>query len=164
MKRNMNAAKEKAIANVLALSINNHMPAGIFEVDMEGQKYYVVTDSYRMVRLLSDVPALPHAENTLRSASIDRFFREAKKEDVLSLPTAKELKAWIKEKHIRRNNPGKTTFCIDGFIHVNPFYLLDMIQGLPNCKAYRPASNKYPIYFQAESGEGILCPVMVPTY
>lgn len=52
MKRNMNAAKEKALANVLALSINNHMPAGIFEVNMEGQKYYVVTDSYRMVRLL----------------------------------------------------------------------------------------------------------------
>lgn len=163
MKRNMNAAKEKALANVLALTITNHMPAGIFEVDMEGQKYYVVTDSFRMVRLLSDVPALPHVENTWKPSSIDRFFKEAKKEDVLSLPTAKELKAWIKEKHIRRNNPGKTTFCIDGFIHVNPFYLLDMIQGLPNCKAYRPASNKYPIYFQAESGEGILCPVMVPT-
>ena len=164
MKRNMNAAKEKALANVLALTVANHMPAGIFEIETEDHKYYMLTDSYRMVRLLSDVPALPHVESTLKAGSIDKFFNQARKETELNLPSAKELKAWIKEKHIRRNNPGKTTFCIDGLINVNPFYLLDMIQGLPNCKAYMPASNKYPIYFNAESGEGLLCPVYVPTY
>lgn len=164
MKRNMNAAKEKALTNVLALTLSNNMPAGMFEMQFNDQKYYVVTDSLRIVRLLSDVPALPHVKSTLQAASIERIYKNAFKYEEMNLPTAKELKAWIKEKHLRRNNPGNTTFCIDGFIHVNPFYLLDMIQGLPGCKAYKPEKRIYPIYFQAESGDGILCPVNVPAY
>lgn len=157
----MKKVTEKAIANVLAHTIKTHMPEGVFEIELKGQTYYMLTDSYRMIRLLSDVPALPHVENTLQTNNIDRMFdRLAKETEVLNLPTVKELKAWIKEKHIRRNNPGKTVFHIDNFTYVNPFFLLDMIEGLPGCVAYKPENAKTPIYFHAESGDGILCPVM----
>ena len=50
-------------------------------------------------------------------------------------------------------------FCIDGFIWVSPQYLIDMIQALPGCTAIRPARNIDPIYFGAETGEGLLLPV-----
>lgn len=157
----MKKVTEKAIANVLAHTIKNHMPEGVFEIELKEQTYYMLTDSYRMIRLLSDVPALPHVENTLQANNIDRLFdRLAKKTEVLNLPTVKELKAWIKEKHIRRSNPGKTVFRIDSFTYVNPFFLLDMIQGLPGCVAYRPENAKTPIYFHADNSDGLLCPVM----
>ena len=95
----MKKVTEKAIANVLAHTIKNHMPEGVFEIELKGQTYYMLTDSYRMIRLLSDVPALPHVENTLQTNNIDRMFdRLAKETEALNLPTVKELKAWIKEK------------------------------------------------------------------
>jgi hypothetical protein len=163
MKENTKAM-EKALVNVLALTKARRLPDGMFKASIDGKDYFVVTDGYRIVRKYSDVPAVPHTEDTLLSSSVDGFIKSAKKKQEMPLPTVQELKAWIKEKHIRRNNPGKTTFCIDGFVHVNPFFLLDMIQGLPNCKAYRPEKRTSPIYFQSESGDGVLCPVNVPTY
>ncbi len=160
MKENTKAM-EKALANVLALTKTTGMTPGMFNLNIKGQEYYIVTDGYRIVRKFSDVPALPHYCNTWNPASMERFFRDAKKDEEMPLPTVQELKAWIKEKKIRRSNPGKTTFCIDGFVHVNPFFLLDMIQGLPGCKAYRPQKSVTPIYFQAENGDGLLCPVNI---
>jgi hypothetical protein len=161
MKENTKAM-EKALVNVLALTKEMRLPDGMFKVSIDGKDYYVVTDGYRLVRKYSDVPAVPHTEDALRPFSVSRFFKTVKMDHELILPTEKELKAWIKEKGVRRSNPKKASFCIDGFAYVNPFFLLDMIQGLPNCKAYGQESRKLPIYFQSESGDGFLCPLNIP--
>ena len=41
---------------------------------------------------------------------------------------------------------------------VNPQYLLNVMECLPDCKAY--AANKIsPIYFKSENGDGVVMPV-----
>lgn len=56
-----------------------------------------------------------------------------------------------------------TSYFLDNFIHVNPQYLIDMIQALPGCTAYKPQSQTSPIYFEAPNGDdGILLPVRPP--
>ena len=76
---------------------------------------------------------------------------------LLPLPTAKDLKTWIKTcplnhgKHVEPYNLG-------GML-VNPKYLLDILEALPGCIAYRPKNKISVILFVSGDDRGILGPV-----
>lgn len=74
----------------------------------------------------------------------------------LPLPTAKELKAWIKTcpDYSRKN---KNTYNLGG-MNVNAEYLLNILEALPGCIAYRPENKVSMILFLSGDDRGILCP------
>lgn len=123
---------------------------------------FVACDGYRLVRLTSDIPGLPHTESSLDVARLmDRF---PLVNETLPLPTIAELRALLAEdkaKNGKRNRKGAPCTCrLEGGICVNAQYLLDMLQALPGCRVYKPESLISPIYFAADNGnDGILLPV-----
>ena len=74
----------------------------------------------------------------------------------LPLPTAKELKAWIKTSpdYSRKNH---NTYDLGGML-VNAEYLLNILEALPGCIAYRPENKTSMILFVSGEDRGILCP------
>lgn len=80
----------------------------------------------------------------------------------ITLPDIGKLKVYIKTHKIKeKNNPKK----VDDYLlneelnlWVNPQYLLNAMECLPDCKAY--AANKIsPIYLKTENSDGVVMPV-----
>lgn len=125
---------------------------------------YVACDGYRLIRLQNDIASLPHTTNNFNVNQAMKGLYETI--NCIDLPTPVELKAYI---IANKRKVGKGTiikpYNLCGNVWVNPQYLLDMIQALPDCKAYLQDTDKYyvPIYFKAENGDdGALCPVKPP--
>lgn len=122
---------------------------------------FVVVDDYRMVRLKDDISSLPHVENDFDVASVMKGVGPTT--ETLQIPTIGELRAFMaahKVKYGKKTIPGP--YCLNYFIWCNPHYLIDMIQSLPGCTAYKPSNPTDPIYFTADNGDGILLPVRPP--
>ena len=123
---------------------------------------FVICDGYRLLRLTNDISSIPHVENDFDVASVMKGLGPTS--ETLQLPTVGELRAHIITHNVKRGRKTITTsYFLDNFIHVNPQYLIDMIQALPGCTAYKPQSQTSPIYFEAPNGDdGILLPVRPP--
>lgn len=131
-------------------------------VDADGRETFTICDGHRMVRLYQDPQSLPHvdAEKAFSSKEINRIMDVQKYGEKLNLPTIAEIKAFIAETKAKYGkDASRHPICIDNFIYVNPQYLLDMLQALPDCEAIRPTNKKHPIYFKSDAGDGILLPV-----
>ena len=162
------AALKRMIKNVPDHMIGSM--GGIFEtIDAAGSTKYTLCDGHRILRLDQDVTSLPHVEKekAFSSDSINKMMDDSrmnKTGEALNLPTAAELKAFVAEQKAKHGSKNNIPYCIDGYIYVNPQYLLDFVQALPDCKAYKPANNKSPIYFIADNGDGLLLPVNPAAY
>lgn len=156
--KTITAAVKRVIANVDPRRDNFK---GIFPYN--GQ--FVICDGYRLIRLNADITSLPHVENEF---DVDGAMRGVITHgETLNLPRIPDLKAFLAEEKARKKREGAKnfklrTYCLDGFIYVNPQYLLDMLEALPDAVAYRPGKPASPIYFRADNGDGILCPVRKP--
>lgn len=130
---------------------------GIF---YHGEKY-IVCDGFRLIRLNEDISSIPHVENDF---DVDSVMLGCSAEgETIELPTVGDLKAYIaaNTRKVGRRKETKAYF-LDSVVYVNPKYLVDMIQALPGCTAYRPKSPVSPIYFTSENGDGVLMPVRPP--
>ena len=125
--------------------------AGIFERD----GLYCVSDGYRLIRLKNDLPSLPHVENYMDMKKLFNGVCASREE--LHLPSVSEIKQVIAITP-KRDNP---MILVDGLVMVNAEYLLNMMQALPDCKAYIPNRKIDPIYFESENGDGLLLPIRV---
>lgn len=80
----------------------------------------------------------------------------------ITLPDISELKVYIKTHKIKeKNNPKKVAdYLLNEELNlwVNPQYLLNAMECLPDCKAYS-ANRTSPIYLKAENGDGVVMPV-----
>jgi len=117
----------------------------------------VVCDSYRALRYPADLPDLPHAEYNDFGRSAAALMDHDLKGCTVSvpLPSVDSIKQAIseKQKHIPL-----------GPVHVNPKYLLDMVQAIPDADArINPRRGDIsPIYFRDIDGaDGLLMPVRV---
>lgn len=156
--KTVTAAVKRVIANV---NPAQYRFQGIFPYDGK----FVICDGFRMIRLNADITSLPHVENDFDVASVMRGI--ATDGETLTLPGIADLKTFLAEEKVRKKREGARhfklrTWCLDNFIHVNPQYLLDMMQALPDAVAYRPDRPISPIYFRADNGDGILLPVRKP--
>ena len=114
---------------------------------------FCATDGYRGVRLFNDVDSIPHVEV---SPVLGKCIGNPADYSLpVTLPSMAELQTTIKEQ-----GKGKALFCIDGLVLVNAEYLRDMIQVLPDARAYvNPKKGATGIvYFVSEYGDGILLP------
>lgn len=129
----------------------------------DGSTLYCVCDSYVAIRF-NEKQLLPEIDEKWHGQEI-QLEHIVKKPDFgkeIKLPDISELKVYIKTHKIKeKNNPKKVAdYLLDEELNlwVNPQYLLNAMECLPDCKAY--AANRISaIYFKAENGDGVVMPV-----
>ena len=129
----------------------------------DGSTLYCVCDSYVAIRfnekpLLTEIDEKYHGQEM----QLEQIVKPMDGSKEIALPDISELKVYIKTHKIKeKNNPKKVEdYLLDDELDlwVNPQYLLNAMECLPDCKAY--ATNRIsPIYFKAENGDGVVMPV-----
>ena len=147
-----------------AESLKKPLLAGMFtNQTRDGSTLYCVCDGYVAIRF-NEKPFLPEIDEKWHGQEMNLEYvvnpTDGSKEIVL--PDIGELKIYIKTHKIKeKNNPKKVAdYLLNEELNlwVNPQYLLNAMECLPDCKAY--AANRIsPIYFKAENGDGCVCPV-----
>lgn len=156
------------------LAPNDKRPIYQYLIEQDGK--FHACDGYRAIRLIDDIPCLPHLPEEMKAINAMDFAKlfqpleaAATKENIIELPTIAELKTFIETYKPRgREAKWKTIqpYIIKNVIAINPLYLLDMMQALPGCIAYKtgdPSQTK-PLYFTAENGDGLILPVRIENW
>ena len=129
----------------------------------DGSTLYCVCDSFVAIRF-NEKPLLPEIDEKWhgQEMQLEHIVKKPDFSKEIALPDIGELKVYIKTHKIKeKNNPKKVAdYLLDEELNlwVNPQYLLNAMECLPDCKAY--AANRIsPIYFKAENGDGVVMPV-----
>lgn len=138
--------------------------AGMFEnKDKYGEAKYCVCDGFVAIRF-NEKPLLPEIDEKYhgQEMQLEKIVKPMDGSKEIALPDIGELKVYIKTHKIKeKNNPKKVAdYLLDEELNlwVNPQYLLNAMECLPDCKAY--AANRIsPIYFKSENGDGVVIPV-----
>ena len=143
---------------------NKPMLEGMFtNQTKDGSTLYCVCDGYVAIRF-NEKPLLPEIDEKWHGQEMNLGYvvnpTDGSKE--ITLPDIRKLKIYIKTHKIKeKNNPKKVAdYLLDEELNlwINPQYLLNAMECLPDCKAY--AANRIsPIYFKAENGDGVVMPV-----
>ena len=147
-----------------AESLKKPMLAGTFtNQTKDGSTLYCVCDSYVAIRF-NEKPLLPEIDEKWhgQEMQLEQIVKPMDGSKEIALPDISELKVYIKTNKIKKkNNPKKVAdYLLNEELNlwVNPQYLLNAMECLPDCKAY--AANRIsPIYFKAENGDGVVMPV-----
>lgn len=147
-----------------AESLKKPLLAGMFtNQTRDGSTLYCVCDSFVAIRF-NEKPLLPEIDSKYhgQEMQLEQIVNPTDDSKEIALPDISELKVYIKTHKIKEKNNPKT---VDDYLlneelnlWVNPQYLLNAMECLPDCKAY--AANRIsPIYFKAENGDGVVMPV-----
>lgn len=137
---------------------------GMFEnKDKYGEAKYCVCDGFVAIRFNAK-PLLPEIDKKYygQEMQLEHIVKPMDGSKEIKLPDVGELKVYIKTHKIKEKNNLKKVadYLLDEELNlwVNPKYLLNAMECLPDCKAY--AANRIsPIYFKAENGDGVAMPV-----
>ena len=143
---------------------NHPMLEGMFtNQTKDGSTLYCVCDSYVAIRF-NEKPLLPEIDEKYhgQEMQLEQIVRPIYDSEEITLPNIDELKVYIKTHKIKgKNNDKKVAdYLLNEELNlwVNPQYLLNAMECLPDCKAY--AANRIsPIYVKAENGDGVVMPV-----
>ena len=147
-----------------AESTGKDMLVGMFENnDKYGETKYCVCDGYVAIRF-NEKPFLPEIDSKYhgQEVQLEQIVKPMDGSKEIELPDISELKVYIKTHKIKEKNNPKTVadYLLNEELNlwVNPQYLLNAMECLPDCKAY--AANRIsPIYVKAENGDGVVMPV-----
>ena len=147
-----------------AESTGRDMLMGMFtNQTRDGSTLYCVCDGFVAIRF-NEKPLLPEIDEKYRGQEmqLEQIVRPIYDSEEIALPDIDKLKVYNKTHNIKeKNNPKKVAdYLLDEELNlwVNPQYLLNAMECLPDCKAY--AANRIsPIYFKAENGDGVVIPV-----
>ena len=147
-----------------AESLKKPLLSGMFtNQTRDGSTLYCVCDSYVAIRF-NEKPLLPEIDSKYhgQEMQLEQIVKPMDVSKEIALPDISELKVYIKTHKIKeKNNPKKVAdYLLNEELNlwVNPQYLLNAMECLPDCKAY--AANRIsPIYFKAENGDGVVMPV-----
>ena len=147
-----------------AESRNKPMLEGMFtNQTRDGSTLYCVCDSYVAIRF-NEKPLLPEIDEKYhgQEMQLEQIVKPMDGSKEIALPDISELKVYIKTHKIKeKNNPKNVEdYLLNEELNlwVNPQYLLNAMECLPDCKAYA-VSRISPIYFKAENGDGVVMPV-----
>ena len=143
---------------------NKPMIEGMFtNQTRDGSTLYCVCDGYVAIRF-NEKPLLPEIDEKYHGQEmhLEQIVKPMDGSKEIKLPDIGELKVYIKTHKIKeKNNPKKVAdYLLDEELNlwVNPQYLLNAMECLPDCKAY--AANRISsIYFKADNGDGVVMPV-----
>lgn len=147
-----------------AESLKKPMLEGMFtNQTRSGDTLYCVCDSFVAIRF-NEKPLLPEIDEKYhgQEMQLEQIVKPMDGSKEIALPDIGELKVYIKTHKVKeKNNPKKVAdYLLNEELNlwVNPQYLLNAMECLPDCKAY--AANRIsPIYFEAENGDGVVMPV-----
>ena len=147
-----------------AESLKKPLLAGMFtNQTRDGSTLYCVCDSYVAIRF-NEKPLLPEIDEKYhgQEMQLEQIVKPMDGSKEIALPDISELKVYIKTHKIKEKNNDKKVadYLLNEELNlwVNPQYLLNAMECLPDCKAY--AANRIsPIYFKAENGDGVVMPV-----
>ena len=147
-----------------AESLKKPLLAGMFtNQTKDGSTLYCVCDSFVAIRF-NEKPLLPEIDSKYhgQEMQLEQIVKPMDGSKEISLPNIGELKVYIKTHRIKeKNNPKKVAdYLLNEELNlwINPQYLLNAMECLPDCKAY--AANRISqIYFKAENGDGVVMPV-----
>lgn len=147
-----------------AESRNKPMLEGMFtNQTRDGSTLYCVCDGFVAIRFNAK-PLLPEIDKKYygQEMQLEHIVKPMDGSKEIKLPDVGELKVYIKTHKIKEKNNLKKVadYLLDEELNlwVNPQYLLNAMECLPDCKAY--AANRIsPIYFKAENGDGVAMPV-----
>lgn len=147
-----------------AESLKKPLLAGMFtNQTRDGSTLYCVCDSYVAIRF-NEKPLLPEIDEKYhgQEMQLEQIVKPMDGSKEIALPDISELKVYIKTHKIKEKNNHKKVadYLLDEELNlwVNPQYLLNAMECLPDCKAY--AANRIsPIYVKAENGDGVVMPV-----
>ena len=147
-----------------AESLKKPLLAGMFtNQTRDGSALYCVCDGYVAIRF-NKKPLLPEIDSKYhgQEMQLEQIVKPMDGSKEIALPDIRELKVYIKTHKIKeKNNPKKVAdYLLNEELNlwVNPQYLLNAMECLPDCKAY--AANRISqIYFKAENGDGVVMPV-----
>lgn len=130
----------------------------------------VVCDGHRLVAISNEAVPMPApAEVTAETISVNKIIPSIDGAQALELPELGTLKALVKAKLEEQKNNGvkarerkaiwifKT---LAGLGAVDAQYLIDMIEAMPNYRAYCPGKNR-GIVFTNEDGRAFLLPIRI---
>ena len=145
-------------------SLKKPLLAGMFtNQTKDDSTLYCVCDSFVAIRF-NKKPLLPEIDEKYhgQEMQLEQIVKSMDGSKEIALPDIRELKVYIKTHKIKeKNNPKKVAdYLLNEELNlwVNPQYLLNVMECLPDCKAY--ATNRIsPIYFKAENGDGVVMPV-----
>ncbi len=147
-----------------AESLKKHLLAGMFtNQTRDGSTLYCVCDTYMAIRFNAK-PLLPEIDSEYhgQEMQLEQIVKPMDGSKEIALPDISEIKVYIKTHKIKeKNNPKKVAdYLLNEELNlwVNPQYLLNAMECLPDCKAY-VANRISPIYFKAENGDGVVMPV-----
>ena len=147
-----------------AESLKKPLLAGMFtNQTRDGSTLYCVCDSYVAIRF-NEKPLLPEIDSKYhgQEMQLEQIVKPMDGSKEIALPDISELKVYIKTHKIKEKNNDKKVadYLLNEELNlwVNPQYLLNAMECLPDCKAYA-VSRISPIYFKAENGDGVVMPV-----
>lgn len=156
-------AANRIIKNAELLKRSSVLEGMFTNQTRDGSTLYCVCDSFVAIRF-NDKPFLPEIDSKHhgQEMQLEQIVKPMDGSKEIALPDISELKVYIKTHKIKeKNNPKKVAdYLLDEELNlwVNPQYLLNAMECLPDCKAY--AANRIsPIYFKAENGDGVVMPV-----
>lgn len=129
----------------------------------DGLTLYCVCDSFVAIRF-NEKPLLPEIDSEYHGQEmhLEQIVKKPDFSKEIKLPDIGELKVYIKTHKIKeKNNPKKVAdYLLNEELNlwVNPQYLLNAMECLPDCKAHA-ANSVSPIYVTAENGDGVVMPV-----
>ena len=145
-------------------SLKKPLLAGMFtNQTRDGSTLYCVCDSFVAIRF-NEKPLLPEIDEKWhgQEMQLEQIVRPIYDSKEITLPDIDKLKVYIKTHKIKeKNNPKKVAdYLLNEELNlwVNPQYLLNAMECLPDCKAYA-ANRVSPIYLKAENGDGVVMPV-----
>lgn len=156
-------AANRIIKNAESLKRSSMLEGMFTNQTRDGSTLYCVCDGYVAIRF-NEKPLLPEIDEKWhgQEMQLEHIVKPMDDSKEIALPDISELKVYIKTHKIKeKNNPKKVAdYLLNEELNlwVNPQYLLNAMECLPNCKAY--AANRIsPIYVKAENGDGCVCPV-----
>ena len=156
-------AANRIIKNAESLKRSSVLEGMFTNQTRGGSMLYCVCDGYVAIRF-NEKPLLPEIDEKYheREMQLEKIVKPMDGSKEITLPDISELKVYIKTHKIKeKNNPKKVAdYLLNEELNlwVNPQYLLNAMECLPDCKAY--AANRIsPIYLKAENGDGCICPV-----
>lgn len=156
-------AANRIIKNAESLKRSSVLEGMFTNQTRDGSTLYCVCDSYVAIRF-NEKPLLPEIDEKYhgQEMQLEQIVKPMDGSKEIALPDISELKVYIKTHKIKeKNNPKKVAdYLLNEELNlwVNPQYLLNAIECLPDCKAY--AANRIsPIYIKSENGDGVVMPV-----
>lgn len=128
----------------------------------------IVADGYRVIGLNTPLANLPERPAHVTPMQWEKLMPKPSETKPITLPDPAELKVWIsRQKEAWKASHNGSTKAMPymrydfgyGKPTVNAAFLLDMLEALPGCQAEYTDTLK-PIHFTADSGIGLLMPVL----